>query len=220
MRDREDVRDRRREDSPEACLKAVYGATSLAEVSEQYDRWAPGYDDDVEAMGRPAPAIILALLARHLPVGSGPILDVGAGTGIMGQYMRLVGYADLEALDISKGMLKVAKDKGVYRRHHRAALGEPLGLPDDCYAGIVGVGIFTVGHAAPESFDELLRVTKPGGNMIFTVTRSAYEKGYGAKQYELERDKRWELAKVTPPFTLHPKRRGSPEAQGYVYRVL
>lgn len=206
------------ENTLESRINKVYSATSVAELRKQYDGWAVEYDDDMQAMGRPAPAIVAGLLTRYLRRG-GPVLDVGAGTGIMGEYLKLLGYRDLEALDISKGMLEVAREKGVYKRLHQAALGTEMDLPDDRYAGIVGVGVFTMGHAAPESLEELVRVAKPGGVMAFTVSRPAYDKGYGAKQDRLEHLGLWDLLEVTPPFKLHPNRRDSAMAQGFAYRV-
>jgi hypothetical protein len=35
--------------------------------------------------------------------------------------------------------------------------------------------VFTAGHAQPSSFDELLRVTRSGGLIVFTLATSAYE---------------------------------------------
>ena len=97
-------------------LDAVYGATSAAEIAQTYDDWAEGYDAEMAALGYRHPAICLALLARHLPASAGPVLDAGAGTGLLGQWLRLLGYGPLEAVDLSSGMLRVAERKGVYDR--------------------------------------------------------------------------------------------------------
>ena len=48
------------------------------------------------------PSICLALLARHLPRGSAPLLDAGAGTGLIGEWLGIMGYPHVEALDISE----------------------------------------------------------------------------------------------------------------------
>lgn len=73
------------------------------------------------------PSVCLALLARHLPRGAGPLLDAGVatgvGTGMIGDWLGIVGYSHVEGLDISEGMLAVAARKGNYRALHRAALG-------------------------------------------------------------------------------------------------
>jgi predicted TPR repeat methyltransferase len=50
----------------------------------------------------------------------------GAGTGLIGEWLAITGYSEVEALDISAGMLKVAGRKGVYKALHEAALGGTL----------------------------------------------------------------------------------------------
>ena len=72
------------------------------------------------------PTIGLALLARHLPKGAAPILDAGAGTGLIGEWLAIMGYPVVEALDISAGMPAVARAKNVYAAFHQLALGQPF----------------------------------------------------------------------------------------------
>ena len=43
------------------------------------------------------------------------ILDVAAGTGIVGQVLNQLGFSDVDALDVSEKMLKKAREKNVYR---------------------------------------------------------------------------------------------------------
>jgi hypothetical protein len=47
----------------------------------------------------------------------------------------------------------------------------------------------------------LLRVTQPGGHMIFSVRTDVYEDGgFKEKQEALEREGRWQLVEATEPF--------------------
>ena len=63
-------------------------------------------------------------------------------------------------------------------------------------------GVFTAGHAPPESFDELIRVTRPGGHMIFSASTDAYEEGgFKEKQEALEREGRRQLLEMSEPFS-------------------
>jgi ubiquinone/menaquinone biosynthesis C-methylase UbiE len=162
-------------------LDAVYGAGSSEEVARSYDGWAESYEAEMARVGYRHPAIALALLCRHLPAGSAPILDAGAGTGLVGAWLRIVGYGSAEALDISPGMLAVAARKGVYDRLHCAALGQPLPFPDARFAGVVCAGVFTTGHVGPEGLDELVRVTRPGGVLVLTVKDRIWEDGFAAR---------------------------------------
>ncbi len=48
-------------------------------------------------------------------------------------------------------------------------LGARLDFPDDRFAASTALGVLTPGHAPPTALDEMLRVTRPGGHLIFTV---------------------------------------------------
>ena len=74
------------------------------------------------AAGYRHPSIGLGLIARHLPRGAQPLLDAGAGTGLLGDWLGILGYPHVEALDISRGMLAVAQRKGAYKALHLLAL--------------------------------------------------------------------------------------------------
>ena len=74
------------------------------------------------------------------------------------------------------------------------------------------------GHAPPGSFDELLRVTRPGGLLIFTLATSAYERGgFKDKLDALEANGQWQLIEATAPFL---GMRASTSHRGHTGRVL
>ena len=74
------------------ALSAAYAATRPEEVAALYDSWSETYDADMSAAGYRHPTICLALLARHLPRGAAPLLDAGAGTGLIGEWLAIPGY--------------------------------------------------------------------------------------------------------------------------------
>ena len=82
-------------------LGAVYDAAKPEEVAKLYDGWAETYDDYMATRGYRHPAVVLALLSRHLPRGATPLLDAGAGTGLVGEWIGIMGYPHIEALDLS-----------------------------------------------------------------------------------------------------------------------
>jgi SAM-dependent methyltransferase len=186
------------------ALSAAYAATRPDEVAAVYDDWAETYDADMSSAGYRHPTICLALLARHLPRGAEPLLDAGAGTGLIGEWLAITGYPKVEALDISQGMLDKAAAKGVYTALHRLALGGPLPFADGVYAGIVSAGVFTSGHVGVEGLDELIRICRKGGVIVLTVKNTLWQAGFAERIADLE--KRGVAARVeeTRPYASMP----------------
>jgi SAM-dependent methyltransferase len=182
-------------------LGAVYDAKGPAEVAALYDRWSGSYDAEMAAAGYRHPSIALALLARHLPRGATPILDAGAGTGLVGDWLGIVGYPHVEALDISEGMLAVAAAKGNYKALHRLALGGPLPFADGHFAGVISTGVFTKGHVGAEALAELVRVTAPGGVLVLTVKMPIWDGGFAAA---IVGDARVTVEEQTSPYVSMP----------------
>ncbi len=198
----------------------VYAATNNQELEERYDQWAAEYDRDLEEnFAWNAPGTAARVLADLAPA-SAKILDAGAGTGLVGEALVKLGYGDMVAIDLSMGMLEEARGKGVYTDFRQMVLGEHLDFDTDSFDAVISVGVFTLGHAPVNSFDELVRVTKPGGFIVFSLRTDVYEEnGFKEKQSALEADGKWTLAQVTDPFQPLPK--GEPEVfhQIWGYRV-
>jgi predicted TPR repeat methyltransferase len=202
----------------EGALGAVYEARTPEEVAQLYDGWASTYDAEMAKAGYRHPSICLALLARHVPAGSAPILDAGAGTGLVGEWLGIIGYPEVEALDISKGMLEVAARKNVYTQLHQAALGTPLPFADCHFAAIVSAGVFTTGHVGPEGLDELLRICRPGGVMVLTVKMAVWDSGFAARVDEMAKAGQVTVAEQTAPYVSMPGETGTVPSLALVLR--
>ena len=202
-------------------LQSAFGAKSSQEAAEVYDSWAEDYERRVLSWGYATPAVASWFFGRYVqPSDGAAVLDAGAGTGMMGDVLSPLGYHDLTAIDISERMLDFARSKGLYKDLRQMELGSELDLPTDAFSAVVSTGVFTAGHAPPESFDELIRVTKSGGHIIFSVRTDVYEdSGFKEKQEALEREGRWQLVEVSEPFS--PLRYEDPElkAQVFAYQV-
>ncbi len=206
-------------DRHEGHLGAVYAAASPDEVAQHYDAWAETYDAEMAANGYRHPSVCLALLARHLPKGAGPILDAGAGTGLIGEWLGTLGYPVAEALDLSEGMLAVARRKGVYRALHRAALGGALPFADGAFAAVVSAGVFTTGHVGAEALDELIRIVAPGGVIVMTVKDAVWDGGFAARLMELQAAGRLQLVEETAPYVSMPGEAGTSPARAIVLKL-
>jgi SAM-dependent methyltransferase len=81
-------------------------------------------------------------------------------------------------------MLAQARGRGVYDECLEMALGDPLDFPADRFAMVMALGVFTAGHAGPEALDELIRVARPGGFLLFSLSEAVYEPGGFKKRLE------------------------------------
>jgi predicted TPR repeat methyltransferase len=200
------------------ALGAVYDAKRPDEVAALYDGWAATYDSEMSAAGYRHPTICLALLARHLPRGSAPLLDAGAGTGLIGEWLGIMGYPHVEALDISKGMLAQAERKGSYAALHCLALGEPLPFPDGHFAGIVSAGVFTSGHVGAEGLGEIVRICRPSGTIVLTVKNTLWESGFADTIEQLRGARLVSVEEETLPYVSMPGEQGTVPSRGLVLR--
>ncbi|MEM7236420.1 MAG: methyltransferase domain-containing protein [Pseudomonadota bacterium] len=87
-------------------------------------------------MGYRLPALVAGAFSRFVPPESGPILDAGCGGGIQAEALALLGYGPLIGLDLSTGMLSIARAKGIYTELHQGALGAQLDLLSDVSANL------------------------------------------------------------------------------------
>jgi predicted TPR repeat methyltransferase len=192
-------------DQREEKLRQVYAASSGHELACLYDKWATDYDNDLTALGYRNPAVAAGLIGRHVDPGSGALLDAGCGTGLVGEILSYMGYDDLAGIDFSEGMLDQAAAKSVYAELRQMTLGADLAFADGCFSAVVSFGVLTAGHAPPGSLDEMIRITKPGGYLIFSLTNLVYEPlGFKEKLADLKAAGRWREIERTPFFPVLP----------------
>jgi predicted TPR repeat methyltransferase len=200
-------------------LQNVYSARDNRELASRYDAWAEDYEDDMLSLGYAIPAVAAGFVGRHVPLG-GTVLDAGAGTGLFGSILRVLGYEELVGIDISERMLEKAGEKDAYRGLHRMVLGEPLGLDTSSFSAAVSVGVFTTNHAPPEALDELVRVVEPDGWVIFSVRDDVYRTdGFEEKQASLEKEGRWRRVTISEAFQPFPAGHTSHMARLFVYKT-
>ena len=177
---------------------ATYEAETAEELAQAYRDWAGDYDKDtLDKMGYVGPHVAAAMLDYHLDSKVCRVLDAGCGTGLVGEYLNDMGYQNVDAMDFSNDMLDEAERKGVYRQLFQEDLNQDLNIPDDSYDATICVGTFTYAHVGPHAFDELIRVTRPGGHICFTIRDGAYQDyGYRHKLLEMEACDKLELQEL------------------------
>lgn len=149
-------------------LSAAYALNTPDDSRRLYARWADSYDDGfATAMDYLLPGHVARAYAAA--GGGGPVLDIGAGTGLVGLHLAAAGIGPRDGTDISPEMLARAAEKRVYRRLFEGDVTGRLDLPDAAYAGVVSSGTFTCGHVGPGALPELLRVAAPGALLVLSV---------------------------------------------------
>jgi len=176
----------------------VLHAADADELASAYADWAGNYDADlVGEMGYRAHATVAQTLRSVLDPSDARVLDAGCGTGLVGVELARLGYAHIDGIDYSTDMLAEAAKKAVYARLERADLTAELDLPSGHYDAVTCVGTFTLGHVGPSALDELIRVTRRGGHLCFSVRDEAWERDdYDAALRDLGEDGRWSEVSV------------------------
>ncbi|MEM0988842.1 MAG: class I SAM-dependent methyltransferase [Pseudomonadota bacterium] len=158
-------------------LDGAYALETPDDSRKLYRDWAETYDTGFAASHGYA---VHRHVARvfHEQGGDGPVLDIGAGTGLVAEAL---GDLEIDAIDISQEMLDIAGTKGLYRRRYCADLTAPLDISDQTYQGFVSAGTFTHGHVGPACLSELLRIARPGALFTVSIKTEVYDgEGFGS----------------------------------------
>ena len=163
-------------------------------LTEVYRDWAKKYDyDNDHVLGTVSQPKSVNLLSTRLKDKTAKIIDVGCGTGLVGEKLKAKDFFYFDGLDISKDMLSIAKSRG-YRNLFLGSLNKQLPVLDDAYDAAMCIGVFTHGHVSSDRFNELCRIVKPGGYVCFTINEGVFEE-YGFKEMiaEFQLNKVWEV---------------------------
>ena len=167
-------------------VDAAYALETPEDSRKLYAGWADSYDSGF-AVENDYILHIETALAFVSAGGTGPVLDVGAGTGLCGAVLAKHGVGPIDATDISAEMLNVAMGKDIYRDAVEADLTQGLPLPKNSYAGVISSGTFTTGHVGPDQIDPLLTVARTGAQFALSINAQHYDSaGFAAKFRALE----------------------------------
>jgi len=142
-------------------------------VSTVFDRYSDRYDRHVVgALKYQTPDLLLEAAAPYLPARNLDILDLGCGTGLLGARFRPLARA-LTGVDISPGMLEVARRRQIYDHLVCGELIEFLRTQarDKAPAFDVALAadVFVYLGDLSELFHEVGRALRPGGLFGFSV---------------------------------------------------
>ncbi|MDD7937291.1 class I SAM-dependent methyltransferase [Actinomycetospora lutea] len=161
-----------------ARLALLDADTDVSVARRVYDEWAPTYDgEDVAAlMGhRTAAHVADRVLALVRP--DTEVLDAGCGTGLVGAELAVRGFRSIDGLDLSPGMLRRARRRGVYHDLGPADLRVSTPGASGKFGVLTCVGALAPGHLGPGALVGLVRVLRPGGFLVATVAEDAWMAG-------------------------------------------
>jgi len=171
----------------------IYKLTKPEEVLKYYQVWTKKnkYNQDMVDLNYVAPQEVVLVLKKYALNNKCKILDAGCGTGLVGLELKKCGYANIEGADFSQSMLDLVPNN-IYKKIDKVDLNKPLKFKINTYDAVVCVGTFTYGHVKAHALEELIRITKNGGFICFTINEGIYEKyGFDKKIKELTNNKSW-----------------------------
>lgn len=169
----------------------VASAATLEQKNAAYDQYAQVYEKASEDMDWRGPCNTVARLSQKLvdyPVQDQKkirILDVGCGTGFVGQRIREIdAFKELPiyliGLDINESMLGKARKFHWYNELLCADFNT-ITFPDGLFDFVTASGLFWHGDCGPESLPAMLKFLKEGGYASISVrTKWFEEKNFSA----------------------------------------
>jgi demethylmenaquinone methyltransferase / 2-methoxy-6-polyprenyl-1,4-benzoquinol methylase len=157
-----------RKDNPHSPLppqeqKADYVRSMFNEIAARYDRM-----NALMSFGRDRAWRRKAIAAVCIPAG-GSLLDVATGTGDLAlEALRQQPLASVTGLDFSTGMLELARQKAATAAAQvMLVTGDALRLPLAAGSFDAIVTAFALRNVTdiPAAFEEMARVTRPGGRL-------------------------------------------------------
>ena len=168
-----------------------------------YQAWAPSYESDlIEGYGYCAHRIGALALCAHFEDNASRkrarILDLGCGTGLVGQELAAAGFGHIEGFDASANMLAEAREKALYQALIQGDLRDPEALPESAYDAAIAVGVFGGGHVGPESLACFIRPVRAGGTVVLFANGIPFiEDDYEQHLRQLEADGWCKVQRIT-----------------------
>ncbi len=196
-------------------------------VAQKYNVLAEKYEPALGSMDFPDPELCANKIEEISENKDVEILDIGAGTGFVGEELVKLGFKNITAIDGSASMLKIAREKNVYQNLHEVFLGIPGKFPVEFhgkYDFVTASAVFAAGHVRDTAFDDILIALKSDGYAIVTIAEdhlSAYERKINMfieqKKWELKTKKTYEKFTKLKGLTGSAKTR---TAHMYVFKRL
>ena len=148
-------------------LKDVYsGGTNDSRAL--YASWAATYDKEVQKNGYVTPKRIANALKDVVTDQSDFILDYGCGTGLSGSALQAVGFENIDGLDVSQEMVRLAEKKSIYKNLKVFDPFTEIPVHPGQYKIITAIGVIGAGAAPLQVFDSLFALLPQNGLFAFS----------------------------------------------------
>ncbi len=157
-----------------ACESARQGQAperaSDGYVQAVFDGFAESFDAKLQALGYRAPELVVAALRQAVgePRGALDICDAGVGTGLCGPGLKPFARR-LAGCDLSVGMLRRARQLGLYEPLHQAELTHYLATQPGAFDAVVSADTLCYFGALDDAMAAAHVALRPGGWLVYTV---------------------------------------------------
>jgi len=153
---------------------------SKEKVLDWYAGKASQYDANLASMEAKGPARTAQNLANLVPEKERSelrILDVGAGTGRIGEELQKLGFRIIDAIDPSKELMDVLRSKKIYDNVWVEYFGGEASnfIQDSSYDAVVISGGFSQCHLPVSCLDDILRILKSGGYFVNSMSYTSID---------------------------------------------
>ena len=157
---------------PKNFLDKIYKSNFNISSNKLYKMWAPYYDKELTDNQYVTPFRCAQILNDLIHDKEVKILDVGCGTGLSGNALRKFGFYQIDGLDFSKEMLKIASEKKIYNSLLNLDL-KNLSKLNKRYEVIIASGVISPDHANPNIIKSAYSILDKKGLLIFSLNDHA-----------------------------------------------
>lgn len=192
-------------------------------VEQYFDKVCKDYESAMRLWGYCMPEIASTALIEQgklKPSNDVKIVDLGCGAGAIGQALYKKGFTNLCGVDISEGMIEIAKQKDVYTTITKTNLSQQLPFEAESFDCAISSAVTT--YLDSSALNHWIPILKKGGLLCVVHKASVWPK-WIKEQDRLVECGTWKLVFSSSdplPFLPSLAGEGTNKAKIYIYQKL